>query len=164
MTASAFGASHASATDERAVRALYDALLDAWNRRDAAAFAGLFAERGNIVGYDGSPVDGRSAIESHLAAIFADHTPATYVGIVRELRPVGPSVALLRAVVGMVPPTGGDINPERNAVQSLVAAERDGRWQVELFHNTPAAFHGRPDDAAKLTEELRQAHRSRSVR
>ena len=44
MTASTFGATHGSATDERAVRSLYDALLDAWNRRDAAAFAALFAD------------------------------------------------------------------------------------------------------------------------
>jgi uncharacterized protein (TIGR02246 family) len=54
---------------------LYDALLDAWNRRDAAAYAALFSE--------------------------------------------------------------------------------DGHWQIFQFQNTPAQFHGRPEMAEALTDELR---------
>jgi hypothetical protein len=55
----------------------------------------------------------------------------------------------------MVPPGRSDINPAVNAIQLLVASHRDGRWQIELFQNTPAAFHGRPELSAALTEELR---------
>jgi hypothetical protein len=44
-----------------------------------------------------------------------------------------------------------------NAIQTLVAARRDGRWRVELFQNTPAAFHGRPEASEALTAELRGA-------
>jgi hypothetical protein len=34
---------------------------------------------------------------------------------------------------------------------------RDGdAWKIALFQNTPAAFHGRPEESAKLTEELKE--------
>jgi hypothetical protein len=42
-----------------------------------------------------------------------------------------------------------------NAVQTLVAVRRDGAWQVAVYQNTPAAFHGRPELSQSLTEELR---------
>jgi len=147
------------ADESREVGALYRALLDAWNRRDAAAYGELFADDGNIVGFDGSQVDGRPEIASHLGAIFAEHQTPAYVGIVREVRLPAPGVAILRAVSGLLPPGKSDINPALNAVQTLVAARRDGRWQVEMFHNTPAAFHGRPELAEALTAELRAASR-----
>jgi hypothetical protein len=55
----------------------------------------------------------------------------------------------------MVPPGATDIKPEVNAIQVLVAVRRDGVWRVAHFQNTPAAFHGRPEAAKALTEELR---------
>ena len=146
--------------DESAVESLYRALLERWNERDAGGYAALFAEDGSVVGFDGSQVDGRAEIGSHLRGIFGDHPTAAYVAIVREVRRLAPEVALLRAVVGMVPPGGSDLNPAANAVQSLVAARLDGRWRIALFQNTPAAFHGRPEASEQLTEELRQALRA----
>jgi len=142
--------------DEAAVRGLYQGLLEQWNRRDAAKMAGLFAPDGHLVGYDGSVVNGRAAIAGHLAPIFADHPTPAYVGKVREVRFLTPDVAVLRAVAGLVPPGARDLNPNLNAVQSLVAARHDGQWRVELYQNTPAAFHGRPEESAALTAELRQ--------
>ena len=87
---------------------------------------------------------------------FASHPTATYVSKVREIRLLSGDVALLRAVVGMVPPGQADINPAVNAVQSLVAAKTDGGWRIASFQNTPAQFHGRPEMAQRLTEELRR--------
>jgi len=141
---------------EADLRALYQGLLDSWNQRSARDFAALFAEDGNIVGFDGSPVDGRAAIESHLGDVFGSHQTASYVGKVREVRFLTPDVAVLRAVAGMVPPGGSDINPAVNAVQTLVANMRDGEWRVAIYQNTPAAFHGRPDAVEALTRELRE--------
>lgn len=144
-----------NATSENAIRALYDQLIDHWNRRKPAAYAALFTEDGTVVGFDGSVVDGASAIETHLSQIFADHMTARYITKIREIRLLAPEVALLRAVVGMVPPGQSDINPGANAIQSLVAVNRDGNWQIAHFHNTPAQFHGRPELAQELTDELR---------
>ena len=39
-------------------RALYDHLIDAWNRRDAGAFAQCFTANGSMVGFDGTQMDG----------------------------------------------------------------------------------------------------------
>ena len=133
---------------------LYRDLLDAWNRRDAAAYARLFRSTGSIVGFDGSVANGREEIEAHLRPIFTDHPTARYVGKVREVRILGQS-ALVRAVAGMIPPGGREIMPDRNAIQTVVASiEPDGGWSIEMFQNTPARFDGRPDEAARLTREL----------
>jgi uncharacterized protein (TIGR02246 family) len=140
---------------DRSARALYERFLIAWNRRDAGAMARCFAPNGSIVGFDGSQVDSRGAIEAHLRPIFADHPTAAYVAKVREVRALCPDVILLRAVAGMVPPGGADVNPAMNTVHTLVATCDSGDWSAALFQSTPAAWHGRPHDSAALTEELR---------
>jgi uncharacterized protein (TIGR02246 family) len=142
---------------DREARELYRQLLEAWDKRNARDFALLFAPDGNIVGFDGTQVFGQAEVGAHVSEIFSHHQTARYVSIVREVRPVSDSATILTAVAGMVPPDKDDINPEVNAVQTLVAAKTAGGWKVALFQNTPAAFHGRPDDAKKLTEELRKS-------
>ena len=142
---------------ENEVRELYRALLDAWNRRDAKAMAALFAGRGSMIGFDGSMANGRAEIESHLAPIFRDHPTAAFVGIVREVRVLGESAAMLRAAAGMVPSGKSDINPAVNAIQTLIAARHGSTWKIEMFQNTPAAFHGRPELTEAMSAELRAA-------
>lgn len=134
---------------------LYRGVLDSWNKRSAENMAALFADDANVVGFDGSPMNGRAEIESTMRQIFADHPTAAYVGKVREIRFLTPDVAVLRAVVGMIPPGKSDINPAVNAIQTLVAMNQNGQWRVAVYHNTPAAFHGRPEMSEALTEELR---------
>jgi len=146
-----------------AVVALYTRLLEAWNRRDASGFAAQFADDGSTVGFDGSQLDGRTAIATELGRIFADHTPATYVARVREVRVLGSGAVLLRAVAGMVPPNESALKPERNAIQSLVMVETADGPRIALLQNTPAAFHGRPQLAEALTRELTDALHSGKV-
>jgi uncharacterized protein (TIGR02246 family) len=137
------------------VESLYRSLLGRWNERDAAGYGALFDDLGGIVGFDGSCVESPAAITEHLASIFSDHQPATYVAKVREVRELDDGVALLRSVAGMVPPGASDIKPEVSAVQALVAVRGDTGWRIAHFQSTPAAFHGRPDEADALTAELR---------
>lgn len=143
--------------DERAVRDLYDDLLRCWNRRDAEAFAAHFTERGSIIGFDGSTVDGREEIAREMGAIFAHHQTPAYIQVVRSIRFLGDGTALLRGIVGMPSLTTGQINPTLNSIQTLVATRRDGVWLIEHFQNTPAQFHGRPEEVARMTEELQRA-------
>ena len=143
--------------NEAEIRALHGRLLAAWNARDAKAFGDQFTEDGEQVGYDGSQVAGAAAITDNIGQIFAHHPTARYLALVRSVRFVTVEVAVLRAEVGMVPPGGDDINPDRNAVQSLVAVAGPDGWRVALFHNTPAQFHGRPEASEALTTELRAA-------
>jgi uncharacterized protein (TIGR02246 family) len=137
------------------VEALYRAIIAGWNDDDAEAFAAPLAEDGEVVGFDGSEMRGRAEVARQVGAIMAGHATGSYVGIVRSVRLLAPDVALLRAVAGVVPAGEDDLKPELNSVQSLVATRRDGRWEVDLYHNTPAAWHGQDERAAALTEELR---------
>lgn len=142
---------------------LYATLIERWNDRDGKGFAACFTHDGTSIGFDGSTVHGRSNIAAHLSAIFADHETGTYVPSVHDVRALG-TVTLLRAVVGMVPPGADDISPAANAIQTLVAVRSDDGWRIAQLQNTPAAFHGRPDDAAVLTEELRAVLRDANTR
>lgn len=142
--------------DESKIRALYQQILDGWNAHDGDAFAAPFTADGETIGFDGSQLIGRADIAATLKQIFADHVTATYVANVRNVRLLGPDVAILRAVVGMVPPGQSKINPAVNAIQTLVAVKHEGTWRVALFQSTPAQFHGRPELAERLTEELQQ--------
>lgn len=140
---------------DRATRDLYAHLLEAWDKRNARDFALLFASEGNLVGFDGSQVNGQLEVGAHLSEIFTHHQTPRYVSIVREVRLLATDATLLRANTGLVPPGKDDIDPALNAVQSVVAVQKGGAWKIVLFQNTPAVFHERPDLAKKLTEELR---------
>lgn len=142
---------------EEEVQRLYDTMIDAWNRRDAAGMAWAFAADGSLVGFDGSQVNGSKNIETHLMPIFGSHPTPHFVTLTREVRSLGNGTVILRADVGMIQQGKTEINPALNAVQSLVAVRRDGRWQIALLQNTPAAFHGRPQDVEKFTADLRGA-------
>ena len=149
-------------TKEQAVL-LYRQLIEAWNRRSAADFAALFSQSCNTIGFDGSPMDGQEAIASTLQSIFANHPTAAYVAKIREVRPLGADVMLLRAVVGMIPPGQTKLNAAVNALQSVVMVEEGGQLRIALLHNTPAAFHGRPHLAEQLTDELADVLRGGQV-
>ncbi|KND60269.1 hypothetical protein BVER_05009 [Candidatus Burkholderia verschuerenii] len=142
-------------------RRVYLGLLHDWNRQDAAAaMAARFAERGSLVGFDGSAIDGRACIEAHLRPIFAAHPTPLFVGRVREVRRMaGGQTLLLRAIAGMWPRDATELNPALNAVQTMVLSLNDGAYRIEMFQNTPAAFHGRPEESERLSAELRELGR-----
>jgi uncharacterized protein (TIGR02246 family) len=148
---------------DRGTRHLYARLIDAWDKRNARDFALLFASDGNLVGFDGSQVNGQLEVGAHLTEIFAHHQTPRYVSIVREVRSLASDVTLLRANTGLVPSGKDDIDPTLNAVQLVVAVQTGGTWKIALFQNTPAAFHERPDLVKKLTEELRSRLREKPV-
>jgi len=149
-------------SDAAAIEQLHGEILDAWNRQDGDAYAQCFTETAIVAGFDGSEMQGRDEIARQLRSIFADHQVATYVRIVRGVRSIGEDAALLHAVVGMVPPGGADVMPDRNAVQLLlVLRAADGAWRAQAFQNTAARFDGRPERAQALRQELRAALASR---
>jgi len=146
----------APSTDEAEVRALYRRMLDGWNARDGDAFGAQFAEDGEAIGFDGNQMFGRTEISATLRRIFADHPTAAYVASVKAVRFLAPEIAHLRAFAGLVPPGRTESESQINAIQTLVAVERDGQWRIASLQNTPAQFHGRPELVQEMTEELRQ--------
>lgn len=142
--------------DEAEIRALYEQLLKGWNTRNAEVMAAPFAEDGEVIGFDGSEMTGRQEITATLQKIFADHEVPPFVSKIKGVRFLNPDTAILRSIVGMVPPGQSDLDPKLNAHQTLVAVKRDGKWSVALFQNTPAQFHGQPELVQKMSEELKQ--------
>jgi len=143
-------------SDSKEVQAVYKKLLDAWNERSAEGMAKLFTDDGESIGFDGSQSIGRQEIFSHLQPIFEHHPTARFVSKVKDVRFLSSEIAILRAIAGMVPPKQSDINPNVNTHHTLVVVKRDGNWRIQLFQNTPAQFHGRPELVEKMTAELRE--------
>jgi uncharacterized protein (TIGR02246 family) len=141
---------------EAEISGLYRTLLEGWNRRSAHDFAAHFTDGANVIGFDGSQMNGRAEIEAELSRIFADHQTSAYIAKVREVRFLTPEVAVLQAVVGMIPSGKSDLNPAVNAIQILVATKQANQWRITLLQSTPAQFHGRPDLSEALTAELRE--------
>lgn len=142
-------------SDSHKVKEVYDRLIESWNSRSASGMAELFTEDGEMIGFDGSQSIGREEIFSHLAPIFKDHPTAPFVYKVKEVRFLDSMVAIVRAIAGMVPPGQTEINPNVNTHHTVIAIMKDEKWQVQLFQNTPAQFHGRPELVERMTEELR---------
>ncbi|WP_274365136.1 SgcJ/EcaC family oxidoreductase [Paenibacillus thermotolerans] len=137
------------------VRAIYSRLLDAWNNQSARGMAELFAEEGEMIGYDGSEATGPDEIFSHLEPIFRDHPTARFVSKVRAVRLLAPDAFMLRAIAGMIPRGKTDINPAVNTHHTLIVVHKNENWKIALFQNTPAQFHGRPELVERMTEQLR---------
>ncbi len=137
------------------ILALYQQLLQQWNKRNAAGMTGLFATNGTLIGFDGSQLNGQKEIYAVLEEIFSNFPTAAYISIVKEVRLLTPTTALLLAVAGMVAVGSSDISPEVNVLHSITVVEEEGKWRIALFQNTPAAFHGRPELAEQLSADLR---------
>jgi uncharacterized protein (TIGR02246 family) len=142
--------------DKIDIEELHKKLLTCWNQQDGKGMASLFSHDGNTIGFDGSEINGKTQIELEMQKIFSHHQTAIYVWKVREVRFLSADVALLMAVVGMVPPGKNAIMPERNAIQSLIAVKEKDDWKIALFQNTPVQFHGRPELLEALTKELNE--------
>lgn len=142
--------------DKAEIEKLHADVLIAWNKKDATEMASLFTDNGTSIGFDGSQYNSKSEIETEIGKIFKDHQTADYVWKVKEVRFLHPEVATLRAVVGMIPPGQKNINHATNAIQTITAIKQNDVWKIDLFQNTPAQFHGRPEMVEELTKELNE--------
>jgi uncharacterized protein (TIGR02246 family) len=138
------------------VQTIYQQLLDAWNNRHARGMADLFTEDGESIGFDGSQSKGKEEIYSHLKPIFDHHPTARFISKVKDVRFLSADIAILRAIAGMVPPQQTNINPKVNTHHTLVVVKKEEDWRIQLFQNTPAQFHGRPELVEQMTVELSQ--------
>jgi uncharacterized protein (TIGR02246 family) len=150
-------ASTSRSADETAIRTLYQQLMDGWNKGSGEAFAAPFAEDGDLVGFDGTHLNGQKEIVSFHQRLFNSYVKGSrLVGKVRKVRFLTSNVALMHEVGGTIMAGQTDIDPERNSVQTLVAMkDSKGEWRLAAFQNTRAQYFGRPDQAQALTEELR---------
>ena len=127
----------ASPADEEAVRAVYQQLMDGWNQGSGAAFAAAFAEDGDLVAFDGTHFKGRREIAPFHQRLFDRWLKGSrLVGHVKDVRFLGPDVAVMHAVGGTVMRGKAAPSPERDSIQTLVATRRDGEWRLAALQNT----------------------------
>ena len=122
------------------IQALYQQLIDAWNKRDAHGMAAQFSEQGVQIGFDGSKVVGKAEILSHLIPIFENHPTAPFITKVKSIRPLGTDAALLHAIAGMIPIGKKDIEPSVNAHQTLVAVKKMMLGKLNCFKTHLRSF------------------------
>jgi uncharacterized protein (TIGR02246 family) len=134
--------------DEAAVRALYQPLMDGWNQGSGDAFAAVFTEGGDLVGFDGTHLKGRQEIAPFHQQLFDKWLKGSrLVGQVKDVRLLHPDVALMHAVGGTVLRGKSEPVPERDSIQTLVATRQDGEWRLVAFLNT--RLH--PMDSSAIT-------------
>jgi len=137
LVASSGIAADASSDDEASIRQVQ---AFAWNRHDAAAYAGLFTEDGDCVNVLGWWWKGRAQIESKLTAAFAYVFRESQLTVTdTSVRLLSPSIAIAHVswtMTGAKTPPG---MPEpRQGIEIQVLQKKSGHWLIQSFQNTHA--------------------------
>ena len=123
--------------DEAAVRDLYRELMDGWNRGSGEAFAAVFTEDGDLIGFDGTHLKGRAEIATFHQELFDKWLKGTrLVGRVKDVRFLSSDVALMHAVGSTVMRGKTEPASERDSIQTLIATRPSGEWRLAAFQNT----------------------------
>ena len=128
----------AQVSDEAAISQLQSRQADAWNRRDAAAYARLFTADGDVVNVLGWWWQGRAEIERKLTAAFAFVFRESKLAITDvQVRALSPTVAVAHVrwtMTGARTPPG---MPEpREGIQLQVLTKQNNEWLIASFQNT----------------------------
>jgi uncharacterized protein (TIGR02246 family) len=125
------------AADERAIRALHGRMLEAWGAGDGEAFAAPFSDDAVFIGFDGSVMRGRQQIASTHQEVFDRWMKGTRLAEERtEVSFPDPDVAIVHALGGTVMRGKSEPAPERDSIQTLVAARDASGWSFVSFQNT----------------------------
>jgi uncharacterized protein (TIGR02246 family) len=126
------------AEDEKAIRAVLDRFVDAWNKHDAKAFAAVFAEDADFTNVAGTSARGRGAIEEFHAAkfatIFKDSIQSIVAVRIRFVRPDVAAVEMEWKMTGAASPDGRQI-PVRHGLLNFTMTRDAGAWQILVMHN-----------------------------
>lgn len=127
----------AKTNDEAAIRALYEQLMDGWNKGSGEAFAAPFAEQCDLVAFDGTHFTTRQEIAAFQQALFDKWLKGTrLVGEVKQVRFLSDDVAVMHAVGGTLMRNESKPSPARDSIQTLVAKRTPKGWRLEAFQNT----------------------------
>jgi uncharacterized protein (TIGR02246 family) len=141
MTTSLCGTAPATqGDDEAAIRDVQREQADAWNRHDAAAYARLFTEDGDVVNVLGWWWRGRAQIESKLEGAFAFVFHESRLTITEtSVRFLNPTIAIAHVrwtMEGARSPPGGP--DPREGIQIQILQKTAGHWLIQSFQNTNA--------------------------
>ena len=127
-----------------AVRALYQQLMNGWNKGNGEAFAFVFTEDGDLVAFDSTHFHGRTEIAPFHQELFDTWLKGSrLVGQVKDVRFLSPQIALMHAVGSIVMRGTSQPSPTRDSIQTLVAVQKAGEWRLAVFQNTRLRQMGR---------------------
>src|SRR4028119_67598 len=128
--------------DERAVRDLFEKLLEDWARGDGEAYGSRSTEDADYVAFDGTRTKGREEISSSHQRLFDKFMKGTRLtGRIEGIEFPVPAVALVHATGGTLMRGKTKSSPERDSIQTLVAVKRAGGWRFAALHTPPARPH-----------------------
>jgi uncharacterized protein (TIGR02246 family) len=124
-------------TDERAVRAVLDAVYAAWADNDVDAFVALYAPDATAV-HTGTLMPNRDAVRATIAASFAGALRGSEgIHEVQSVRFVGADTALVLSTGAIRFAGQNEPAAASRTLDGWVLCNHDGRWLVEAFHNCP---------------------------
>ncbi|MEV4757736.1 SgcJ/EcaC family oxidoreductase [Micromonospora sp. NPDC049559] len=131
-------------TEERAVRAVFDATSRAWRSGDADAFVAWYGEDATVI-LPGACLKGRDEIRAGMAGAFAGALKgSTREHAVLTVRFLGTDAAVVVTRSATSFPGEVEVPGERWELATWALSRRPGGWLVEAFHACPEAAGG-PD-------------------
>jgi uncharacterized protein (TIGR02246 family) len=122
--------------DEATLRSFPLALIAAWNRGDAAAFAAPFADDATFIAFEGAKLDGRDAIAEFHQALFAKQLKGTRLeGEVKFVRFLDSETAVMHARCGVILAGRERAIASRESMQLFVCTRRSGEWRIAAVMN-----------------------------
>lgn len=122
-----------------AIREVQARQAQAWNQHDAAAYAALFTENGDVVNVLGWWWQGRAAIQAKLTDAFAFVFRDSKLTITdTQVRLIDPQTAIAHVrwtLDGAKVPPGAPA-PPREGIQLQVLRKGANGWLIESFQNT----------------------------
>ena len=112
--------------DKRAIQALLDKFVKAFNAANAEATAATYAETAIVVDERGERIEGRAAVRDQYAASFADNPRSTIAIQVDALRFLGPETALEEGRTTITPAAGAGA-PEITRFTAIYV-KQGGQW------------------------------------
>jgi len=131
--------------DRAAVQSVLDRLAAAWSSADATAYAALFTDDATYVVFDGTLLNGRTAIEESHRWLFDGPLRGTRLsrsdddGAEITIRFPRPGVAyVINASAGLRADGDSAVPPGRGSTVSflLIRDDRTSDWRITAFQNT----------------------------
>ena len=148
-----------NATDETAIHALHQRMIDSWNRGNGASFAEIFTDDADLAVVGGKRLKGRQEIAATYQRLFdGGMRGSRFTSQMESLRFLSSNIALFSAVTGTLMPGDRTDQAQRDFLQTMVAVKRDGRWRIAAFHDSrilnieqqrPSADYEMPADRAR---------------
>jgi uncharacterized protein (TIGR02246 family) len=124
--------------EERGIRSVLAALVEAWNQHDAQAFSLVFADDADFTNVRGMGTRGRREIAKFHAPVFATVAKASRLKILdSRIRFIRPDVAAVEArweMTGARTRDGEEI-PLRKGLLILVMTQEGEGWLITTMHN-----------------------------